>query len=175
MIPKSIQDKLNALALEFGQQLLRDVQRVFEKNSRTGELHDSPQLTITRSTDTTAPHIVITYADQGFFIGQKNPQWTKVPNMDKMLEWGKNVQLNGVVPGYKNGMAPNLPPWKIKQRQLWAIAKSKQKFDKHKRRTWKKEAKLPELLKQLNTTAIEAFNLEVERILNAALEGLETS
>ena len=175
MIPISIQKKLDELAEEAGRKLLQDVTRVFEKYARSGALADSPKLSITRATDVAAPKIIITYLDQGFFIGQRSPQWTRLPNVGKLTDWSDEVQFTGPVPGYKNGIAPNLPPWKIKQRQIFAIAKSKHKFDTHKRKAWKKEAKLGDFLKELNSTTIEAFSLQVEKILNAALEGSSTS
>jgi hypothetical protein len=174
MIPVSTQIKLNELAMKFGNQLLQDVRRAFEKYSRSGALSASPELTITKASATEAPKIIVIYADQGFFIGQRNPQWTKVPNIDKLEEWAKDVAFSGPVPGYKNS-APNLPPWKVKQRQLWAIAKGKQKFDTHRRKTWKRDAKLGQLLAELNTVTLEAYNKEIESLLIHSIETGSTS
>lgn len=171
MIPQVTQDKLNVLSNQYGQRLLADVQRVFAKYSRTGKLLESPELTITRASDAEAPKIIITYADQGFFIGQRNPQWTKLPNFDNMEEWAKDVQFSGPVPGYKNGVAPNLPPWKVKERIAFAIAKNKQRFDTHKPKRWKREVKLGTLLEELNKQTLENYTKDVEQILTAAIEG----
>ena len=171
MIPLVSQQKLDNLAMQYGTRLLGDVQRVFEKYSRSGKLAGSPELTVTRATDTEAPKIIITYADQGFFIGQRNPQWTKIPDFDKMEEWSQDIQFSGPVPGYKNGVAPNLPPWKIKQRIAFAIARNKQKFDTHKPKPWKREAKLGALLTELNEQTLRDYSKDVEDILTAAIEG----
>jgi hypothetical protein len=175
MIPVSTQIKLNELAQKFGQRLLTDVQRAFEKYSRSGALAESAELTITKATATEAPKIIITYADQGFFINQRNPQWTKQPDVSKLEEWAKDVQFSGPIPGYKNGLAPNLPPWKANERRLWAIAKSKQKFDTHKRKPWKRDAKLGAFLAEMNTVTLDAYRNEVEKLLTDALEGRSTS
>jgi hypothetical protein len=114
---------------------------------------------------------VITYADQGFFIGQRSPQWTQLPDVEMMEEWAKNIQFTGTVPGYKNGVAPALPPWKAKERIAFAIARNKQRFDTHKPKRWKREAKLPTLLEELNKETIANYNKDIEDILTAAIEG----
>lgn len=171
MIAHKTQQILNEVASRFGSRLLNDVQRVLEKYSRSGKLLSSVELRIIKATDKQPPRIVITYDDHGFFIGHRQMQWTKLPDMEKLGEWGNAINFSGPVPGYKNGLAPNLPPWKVKQRILWAIAKSKQKFDTHKPKRWKKEAKIGDIIKALNSDTVAAFSGEVERILTDALEG----
>lgn len=171
MIHRITQDALNSLAREYGTRLLDDVKKVFEKYRRSGFLSESVELTIVPASEGEAPKIILSYADQGFFIGQRSPQWTRTPDIEKLKAWSENIDLQGPVPGYKTGMAPNLPPWKIKERKIWAIAKSKQKFDRHKQRKWKNEAKLGNLLGELNQDALAVYNKKVEEILTAAIEG----
>lgn len=171
MISQQTQTLLNEIALRHGREIKMRVEQALIKYKRTGELADSVELTIVPATNTESPKIVITYADQGYFIGQRNPQWTKMPPIEDLQKWvAAGVTLNGEVPGYKNGLAPNLPPWKATLRKLWAIAKSKQKFDKHTRKPWKKQAKLGELIKDLNADAIAKFSEEVEHVLTEALQ-----
>jgi hypothetical protein len=170
MIHKLTQEQLDVLANEYGSRLLADVKKVFSKYSRTGEMEESATLLITKASDTEAPRIIVQYADQGFFIGQKNPQWTKLPNIGDLSKWSENVEFKGAVPGYKNG-APNLTPWQIKQRIVFAIAFSKKKWDTHKPKPWKRQAKLGDLLKQLNTETFAAYKADCQKILTAAIEG----
>jgi hypothetical protein len=170
MIPELIQKELNEVAEVHGRKLLADVRGVFERLRRSGELLQSLELQVIKSTSKESPRILLTYADQGFFIGAKNLQWTKLPDITKLQEWAKNVQFTGRVPGYKDGVAPNLPPWKVQERKLWAIAYGKKKFDTHKPKPWKREARIGDLIKKMNTDAIEAFSQAIESILTRALE-----
>lgn len=171
MIPPEIQQALNAVAEKYGREMMQQVRRALEKYRRSGQLVDSVDLTITKATDTNPPVIIVSYADQGFYIGQRQPQWTRLPDVSNLEEWSKHVQLTGPVPGYKNGLAPNLPPWKANLRRLWAIAKNKQKYDTHRPKRWKREAKLVDIIREINTETTAAFSAEVERILTSALEG----
>jgi hypothetical protein len=175
MISIDLQQQLNELAQDFGRRLLSDLQKAFTRYKRSGALVDSLELSIINASESEAPKIVVTYADQGFFIGQKSPQWTKLANIDKLQDWAKDITFTGPVPGYKNGIAPKLPPWKAAERRIWAIAMSKKKFDTHKQRRWKREAKLGNFLKDINSEALALYNGNVEKVLNAALEGRATS
>jgi len=170
MIPAQVQKQLDALAEEYGPRLMADVKKALAKYSRTGEMANSVTLLITRATDTEPPRVIVQYADQGYYIGQKNPQWTRLPNVDDLLKWSENVQFTGAIPGYKNGAA-NLPPWKAKQRVVFAIAYSKKKWDTHKPKPWKREAKLGDILKKLNTETIAAYKEAFQKVLTAAIEG----
>jgi hypothetical protein len=175
MISPNVQSILNEIANRYGNELLSQVKAVLAKYRRSGQLSESVELTIIKATDSESPKILVTYADQGYFIGQRSPHWSKVPSIDKLREWAKHVDLKGPVAGYKNGLAPNLPPWKIKERAIWAIAKSKQKFDRHKPKRWKRETKLSDLLENINKNTLDAFSSEIERVLTNALEGKRTS
>jgi len=171
MIPVEAQYQLDSLARKYGERLFEDVQTIFRKYSRTGMLEASPVLTITKATDTEPPVVIVEYAEQGYFIGQKNPQWTKLPPIDELLKWGQAVEFAGPVPGYKNGLAPNLPPWKAKQRVVWAIAISKKKWDTHKAKPWKRQIKLGAILSKLNNETYAAYKAASQKILVDTIEG----
>lgn len=168
MIPKSIQEQLNQLAHKYAQQLLSQVTGVLSQPQyqAEGELAESLKVSVTPSTDTQAPVILLTYADQGFFIGYKNPQWSTLPNIEKLTKWTqvKNISL-GDIPGYTYGTAPNLSDEKKKERIAFAIAKNKLKTDSWKPKRWKNAANLGELLRDLNNDTIQAWVKEVETIL----------
>lgn len=172
MIPKITQSKLDALAQQYATRLQRDVKQVFNQPGyrNSGELEGSVEVTVSKSTDKEAPVIVLTYADQGFYLGYKNPQWTKLPDIDKLKEWAKDRNLDfGNIPGYAYGTAPNLSDEKKAARIVWAIAKNKRKEDTWKPRKWKNAAKLGDLLKDLNTTTLQAYAKDMEELLAGAL------
>jgi hypothetical protein len=168
MIPKITQAKLDDIANHYAEKLLADVKQVFSTPDykNTSELFDSLKVTVTKATDTEAPVIVLTYADQGFFLGYKNPQWTKLPNIEKFLKWGnrRDLDMNNI-PGYAYGSAPNLSEEQKVSRIVWAIAKNKRKEDTWKQKKWKNKAKLGDLLKLLNKDTLTSFAKDVEAIL----------
>lgn len=173
MIQPEVQAQLNEIAHAYAKRLNDSFLAVFNKPKyrRSGELADSLNFTVQPATAEAPPTIVFNYAEQGFFIGLKNMMWTKQPPYDDMAEWAKLVQFKGPVPGYKNGSS--LPPWKAKERQLWAILKSKKKFNTYKRRPWKREAKMGSILAQMNEeSAIKTLN-EYQRQLADALSGIK--
>jgi len=178
MIPVQTQKKLDELAGHYSKKLLSDVYKVLSssKYRRSGKLLDSLHIVVSRATQTEAPVILLRYADQGYYIGYKSPQWTRLPPVDDLLEWAKNISFAGPIPGYKANSSSNLPPWKAKERIVWAIAKNKRKFDTWKAKPWKREAKLSDLLKDLNKSTIEAWVEDVEQILSDAIsKGTSTS
>ncbi|HMG90754.1 MAG TPA: hypothetical protein VK589_11865 [Chryseolinea sp.] len=172
MIPKITQQKLDALAQQYATRLLGDVKEVFNRPEyiNSGELADSVQVTIIKSTDNDAPVIALTYADQGFFIGYKNPQWTKLPVVAELEKWAAKRGLDfGNIPGYTYGTAPGLSTEKKIERIAWAIAKNKRKEDTWKQKKWKKSANLGDLLKDLNTETIAAYARDIEGLLADAI------
>jgi len=179
MIPKVTQIKLDALASAYAARLLANVRQVFgqPQYSNSGELEDSVKVVTTRATETESPVIILTYADQGFFLGYKNPQWTKLPDINELIEWGEQRGLDfGNIPGYTYGTAPNLSDEKKVERIIWAIAKNKRREDTWKPKKWKNAAKLGDLLKNLNADTMKAYVTDVENLLAESIsEGLVLS
>lgn len=172
MIPKITQSKLDALAAKYAEKLKRDVETVLSNPEfmNTGELADSIEVSITKATDQEAPLIVLTYADQGYFLNYRNPQWTKLPTIAKLEKWGSARGLDfGNIPGYEYGTAPNLSDEKKVERIVWAIAKNKRKEDSWKPRLWKRKANLVDFLNKLNNETVQAYAKDVETILAEAI------
>jgi hypothetical protein len=172
MIPKITQQKLDAIAQKYAARLLADVKAVLNtpqyKNS--GELESSLKILVVPATDLEAPKIILTYADQGFYLGYKNPQWTKVPDIEKLKKWAETKVTDlGDIPGYEYGTASRLPIEKQKERIVWAIAKNKRKEDTWKPRKWKNAAKLGNLLSDLNVDTLSAYAKDVENLLADAI------
>lgn len=172
MIPKLTQQKLDALAERYAARLLADVKAVLNtpqyKNS--GELESSLKIIVIPSTELEAPKIILTYADQGFYLGYKSPQWTKIPNIDKLNKWAATKTFDlGDIPGYEYGTASRLPIEKQKERIVFAIAKNKRKEDTWKPRKWKKAARLGDLLSDLNVDTLSAYAKDIENLLADAI------
>lgn len=172
MIPKITQQKLDILAQAYATRLMTDVKEVLSKPEyqNSGELADSIQVTITKANDNDAPVIILTYADQGFFLGYKSPQWTKLPVVAELEKWAAQRGLDfSKIPGYTFGTAPRLSTEKKINRIVWAIAKDKRKEDTWKQKKWKKAANLGEILKDLNASTLEAYARDMETLLASAI------
>jgi hypothetical protein len=115
-----------------------------------------------------APQIIITMADHLNLLDKRKMQWTKLPPIDQFDAWADTRTFSGPVPGYKNGVAPNLPPWKVKARIVWAIAKSKQKFDRWTGRPWRKKG-LGSVLKEMNQLVLSLFDQAIEKDFQAGI------
>jgi hypothetical protein len=168
MIPSITQAKLNQLADDYAQKLLANVKQVFEQPEyrSSDELLNSLSIQVTRATSDEPPRIILTYADQGFFIGYKNPQWTKLPIIEKLKQWADSPSFSvGSIPGYKSGTASGLSVEKQKERIVWAIAKNKRKEDTWKQKKWKNAAGLGDLLSALNKDTLQSFAKDIEKIL----------
>lgn len=169
MIPVTVQQHLNEIAHRYGDRLMTQVKAVLEKYQNTGALVQSLKLEIKPATDRSAPTISLIYEDQGYYIGYKNPQWTKQPNITKLLEWAQTKTFT-TIPGYS--ATSNLPEFKKRERVAWAIARDKLKNDTWKPKRWKREANLGQLIKELNSdTILKAYKEEFQHILEAAIEG----
>lgn len=168
MIPLITQQKLDAIAEQYGAQLMNDIQDVLNQPQfrNSGELAESLKLKITKASNKEAPKIIVEYAEQGFFIGYKSPRWTSLPKISELEKWAETKTFS-FVPGYSN--KPNIPEYKIKERIVWAIAKDKRKNDTWKQKKWKKAAGLGDVLKALNTTTMQAYVRDVETILADAI------
>jgi hypothetical protein len=169
MIPKQTQEKLNTLASVYSQEIFNSASNAIKKYSRSGATLDSLKVTWLKSTDKEPPRIILIFELQAALFEVRKMSWVRLPKIDNLEAWAESVNLDGPVPGYKNGVAPNLPPWKAKLRKLWAIAKDKRTNDTWKRKPWRKVA-LSDVLKQLNKATLEAWEKDVEDILTESLQ-----
>jgi hypothetical protein len=171
MIPKQTQEKLNAIAEQRSKELFQRAYDVLSRDQlvNTGELRDSLKITWFKATDTTPPRILLRYELQGFLLGLKKMSWVKVPNLDKLKKWAEGNTFSGPIPGYKSGT--NLPPWKVKERIINAIAFDKRRNDTWKAKPWKgrQGINIGELLHQINQDTLQAWAKDVEQILADAI------
>jgi len=174
MITQEFLTKLNNYSREKGEELLRAALNELQNDKRynSGELLQSLKLQVIEGTPEKPPVIIVTYAPQGAFMEVKKMEWTRQPNIEKLLDWSKYKRFNmDSIPGYKNGSAPNLSEEKKVQRIVWAIAKRQEKFDVWKRRPWKAKPVI-EFLRKLNMEVLEIWANEAEQTMLEALTGM---
>lgn len=169
-------EKLNAIAHEYRDKIVREITTVLSqpKYMNTGAGLESLRVEVIPGTQSKSPDIIITMDDYVNIINKRKAEWTKMPPIEELEQWAQTREFKGPVPGYKNGLAPNLPPWKAKQRILWAIAKSKQKFDIWKPKPWRKKS-LSNVLKEMNALVLldfdKAINDDFQMAANKGLNG----
>lgn len=130
--------------------------------TNTGAGADSVEVKVIAGSAQHAPEIRVEFADYVNLFNLRKLQWTKQPPVDAEFEqWAQTKSFSGPVPGYKNGLAPNLPPWKVKQRIVWAIAISKKKFDSYKAKPWRKKS-IGNVLKEMNAIVLRKFDEAIE-------------
>jgi hypothetical protein len=168
MISPYQQAQLNTLAERYSREMFRSVDEALKKYDRSGKTRASLKVTWLKSTDRQPPRILLIFERQAALFETRRMSWIKIPNIDQLTEWSEGVNFSGKVPGYKNGLAPDLPPWKAKQRIVWAIARDKRKNDTWKRKPWRRIA-LSDVLKELNRATLQAYKKEVEDTLAESL------
>ena len=167
MIPLQVQKRLNQIAQVYGRQYLAQARSVLNQNKfkATGDLSNSLKLRITPSTEQTSPQITILYDEVGEYIGSRRLIYTQQAPADEILDYVKSPKFKmKSIPGYENGASPNISIEKQQERIAFAIARSKYKNPKHRRRKWKREF-LPELLKSMNDKLVRAWTEESEKII----------
>jgi hypothetical protein len=169
VIPKITQKKLDQLAAQYGDTLLKDIREVLGQPQyrNKGELFESLRLSLSNATDSEPPVILLEYADQGFYLGYKSPKWVKLPNIEKLKEWAA-TKVFRTIPGYESGTS-SIPEFKKRERVAWAIAWNQRKNDAWRQRKWKNEAGLGSLLQKLNSDTIQAYAKDVEKLLADAI------
>lgn len=98
-----------------------------------------------------APRILISFDDHLIFLDKRKMQWTKLPNMAKLMEWAETVKPNE----------------KEAKRLAWAVAWDKKKNDTWKAKPWRKKS-LSNVLKEMNAMVLEAFDKAIEQDLQQA-------
>jgi hypothetical protein len=173
MIPKQSQPALNDLADRYAKELYSKAHSLLsqDKYVNKGELLDSLKINVIKCTDNIPPQIMLTFALQGALLNLRTMSWVKFPNVKKLLDWADNINFTGSIPGYKNN-ASNLPPWKAKQRIVYAIAVNQRKNDKWKSKPWKgkKGIDLGAILDHLNTETAAQYANDFAKILASSIE-----
>lgn len=100
-----------------------------------------------------APQIKITFDDHLIFLDKRKMQWTKLPNMKRLLEWAETIK----------------PTQKEAERLAWAVGWDKRKNDTWKSKPWRKKS-LSNVLKEMNKIILEAFDQVIEEDLQKSIK-----
>lgn len=98
-----------------------------------------------------APQISISFDDHLIFLDKRKMQWTRLPNMGKLMEWAETVK----------------PTEKEAERLAWAVGWDKKNNDTWKAKPWRKKS-LSNVLKEMNKMVMEAFDKAIEEDLQKA-------
>jgi hypothetical protein len=101
-----------------------------------------------------SPQIRISFDDHLILLDKRKMQWTKLPNMRKLLEWAETVK----------------PDKKQAKRLAWAVAWDKKNNDTWKGKPWRKKS-LSNVLKEMNLMIKEAFDQALGKDFQEAANG----
>lgn len=132
--------KLNEIAHQYKDLVSRSLHAVLQQYSNTGAGLASLTVDVVDGNENRPPQIKINFDDHLIFLNQKKPQWTKLPEVDKLITWAKTK-------GNDDKQARKL---------AWAIAWDKKKHDTWKRRPWRKKS-LSTVLKEMNELITKEF------------------
>ncbi|MEM7550890.1 MAG: hypothetical protein AAF363_14500 [Bacteroidota bacterium] len=170
MIPKEMQVQLDAIAERYLPLFVQDFRATFSKPKFKGEgiSADSVRGHIEYSTAQKPPKIIISYDEGAEFVGKRKLVYLKQAPVDQLLATVKKPGFRiKKVPGYKNG-APNLSQDKKEKRVAFAIAISRLKGFKTKRKKWKVDALFQQMPK-LNQDTLAAYDQEIGIIMNETI------
>lgn len=102
------------------------------------------------------PIIQVTIDDHIFRLESRALQWTKLPNMTKMLEWASHKESDP----------------KQARKLAWAVAKHKQKTDTWKPKTWRRKS-LSSVLKEMNKELLEEYTKVRQQELEKSAQGVQ--
>src|SRR5687768_15969155 len=82
---------LNDIAYQFATLMHKSIVEVLSqpRYSNTGAAADSVKVNVIEGDAETSPAIRVTFADHLIMLNQRKIEWTRLPNMEKMIEWAK--------------------------------------------------------------------------------------
>jgi hypothetical protein len=149
--PAHITQSLNTLAHSKAAELLARAKKILDtpKYRASGNLVDSLEVSVKPGTATEPPVITLTFADQGKFLGMKNPSWGRVPDIEQLEKWvrARGTSRFKYVTGRKpSGLSESEKVSKIASGIAWAYRKHQLRW---KPKTWRKVTLL-QLVEDLN-------------------------
>jgi hypothetical protein len=147
-------EKLNALANEYSGIIMKSVTDVLNtpRYRNTGLGAASVSVQVVAGDAQKAPNIILQFDDRLIFLEKKKMQWTKLPNIEKLMEWA-----TAKLPGDEKGA----------KKLAWAVAWDKKKNDTWKRKRWTK-ASLGTVLREMNQMIVQGFDKAIEEDMQAA-------
>jgi hypothetical protein len=149
-------DKLNALANEYAPLIYQSITKVLSErqynwaNTTLGQTE--LKVHVVPGDEKKAPNIVVQFDDRYMFLEKRKMQWTRFPNMSKMLEWAERK-----LPGDPKGAK------KIAWAKAWDMAKN----DSWRRKPWMKKS-LGDVMREMNQMIVQGFDKAIEEDMQAA-------
>lgn len=146
---------LNNLANEYRGKLQDSVTKVLNeaRYKNTGRGVSSVTVVVVPGTKEKSPSLVIKMDDHVLLLDRSKMQWTKLPDMNNLLEWAKTKKTD---------------PLEIKK-MAWAIAVDKRKNDTWKPKKWRKKG-LGTVLKEMNAEMLAEFDSAIDKDLQEAVD-----
>lgn len=133
--------RLNDIAHLYKDLAHQSINAVLRDIGNTGAGAASLTVDVIEGNATRAPQIVIHFDDHLIYLDRRKMQWTKLPEMKKLLEWARTVK----------------PTEREADRLAWATAWDKKKNDTWKPKSWRKKS-LSKVLKDMNDIILKAFD-----------------
>jgi hypothetical protein len=111
----------------------------------TGEGVNSVEVNVVEGNEQKAPEVKIEFADHLLYMDKRKLQWTKLPDMKRMLAWAATKSNDE----------------SVQKKLAWSRAWDLKKNDNWKAKPWRKKS-LSAVLKEMNKQIIEAFDKAIE-------------
>lgn len=146
---------LNEVAHDFRGQLLASIKNVLNEPRlrNTGAGGASVKVDVVPGNSTTSPALVVTLDDYVLLLDKSKMQWTKLPNIRKLVEWARTKKSDE----------------REVQRLAWSKAWDLKKNDSWKPKKWRKRA-LSEVLKDMNAKMVAAFEAAIDADVQVAID-----
>jgi hypothetical protein len=122
--------------------------------TNTGAAVASVEVTVIEGDETKSPDINITFADHLIMLNKSKMQWTRLPNLEKLIEW----------------TSTKTDTREKAEKFAFAIAWDKRKNDTWKSKTWRKKS-LSQVLKDMNEDLLKKYDEAIDADLVDAVKG----
>lgn len=147
--------KLNNIAYQYKDLVHRSIHAVLTQARyyNTGAGAASLTVDVIDGNTNKSPQIVISFDDHLIYMDKRALQWTKLPNMRKLLEWA----------------ATKTTTERAAKQLAWATAWDKKKNDTWKAKPWRRKS-LSTVLKEMNALIVEAYDKAIEEETQAVAD-----
>ncbi len=170
MYSENLVIKLNTIAHNYRNQVNRSLNAVLNqpKYKASGLGLASLHVDVIDGDANKSPVITIDIDQHMIYLGSRKLEWTKLPDVRNMMQWGKIKSGTFTkVPGYKDGarVAPEIAA----KRVVFAIAVDKKKNDTHRPKKWRGKG-LSAVMKEMNREIKAAFERAIEEDLQHTID-----
>lgn len=140
-------ETLNNIASDYAGQMEAAIKAILSqaRYTNTGQGVGSVSVTVQKGNTNESPALIVKLDDYVLLLDRSKMQWTKLPNMTKLIAWAKTKKS-------EEGEARKL---------AWAKAWDMKKNDTWKPKKWRKKGLGP-TLKEMNAAMLVAFEQAIE-------------